>query len=73
MANKIRVGSWVFRINPDDPRTLQRATIGSNSWSRVTEFNGYEILDLLQQGEDLYVVTERYDYIRRKSGVIEKA
>lgn len=47
MAQAVKVGGFIYRINPADDRQLQRATMGSNSWSRVTEFNGHHILDLL--------------------------
>ena len=40
MAQAVKVGGFIYRINPADDRQLQRATMGSNSWSRVTEFKG---------------------------------
>ena len=47
MVKAVKIGGFIYRINPADDRQLQRATMGSNSWSRVTEFNGHHILDLL--------------------------
>jgi hypothetical protein len=73
MANQVRIESFVYRINPDDDRQLQRRSIGGTSWSRVCEFNGYHILDLLApNGRDIEVYTDRYVYIREYSGGIRK-
>ena len=47
MANQVRVGTFIYRINPDNDKEMQRRSIGGNSWSRVAEFNGNHILDLL--------------------------
>ena len=46
MANTVRVGAFLYRINPSNDKEMQRCPIGGNSWSRVTEFNGNHILDL---------------------------
>ena len=40
MANYVRVGTFIYRINPDNDKQLQRCSYGSSSWSRVAEFNG---------------------------------
>ena len=40
MANTVRVGAFLYRINPSNDKEMQRCPIGGNSWSRVTEFNG---------------------------------
>ena len=47
MATQVKIGGFVYRINPDDDRELQRRTFNGNSWSFVNRFNGYHILDLL--------------------------
>jgi hypothetical protein len=74
MANQVRVGTFIYRINPDNDKELQRRSYGSESWSRVTEFNGNHILDLLlaSNGRDIEVYTDRYVYIREYSGGIRK-
>ena len=74
MANQVRIQSYIYRINPDDDRQLQRRGIGGENWSRVTEFNGYHILDLLvaPNGRDIEVYTDRYNYVREYSGVVRK-
>lgn len=53
---------------------LQRSSYGSSSWSRVAEFNGNHILDLLLagNGKDIEVYTDRYVYVREYSGNIRK-
>lgn len=52
----------MYRINPSNDKELQRCPIGANSWSRVCDFNGYHILDLLlsSNGKDIEVYTDRY-------------
>lgn len=72
MAQTVKSGGFLYRINPNDNRQLQRCSIGANSWSRVCEFNGYHILDLLlaPNGKDIEVYTDRYVYIRDYSGGI---
>lgn len=74
MANQVRIESFIYRINPDDDRQLQRRGIGGMGWSRVCEFNGYHILDLLPapNGRDIEVYTDRYIFIREHSGCIRK-
>lgn len=74
MANTVRVGSFLYRINPSNDKEMQRCPIGGNSWSRVTEFNGNHILDLLlaPNGKDIEVYTDRYVYIRDNSGGVRK-
>ncbi len=74
MASQVRVETFIYRINPKDDRELQRCSIGGSSWSRVTTFNGYHILDLLlsPNGRDIEVYTDRYVYIREYSGNVRK-
>ena len=74
MANQVRIESFIYRINPDDDRQLQRRSIGGTGWSRVTEFNGNHILDLLlaPNGRDIEVYTDRYVYLREFSGNVRK-
>lgn len=74
MASQVRVETFIYRINPKDDRELQRCSIGGSSWSRVTTFNGYHILNLLlsPNGRDIEVYTDRYVYIREYSGNVRK-
>ena len=74
MANQVRVEAFIYRINPDNDKELQRHSIGGSSWSRVTEFNGNHILDLLlaSNGKDIEVYTDRYVYLREYSGNVRK-
>ena len=32
MANQVRIETFIYRINPDDDRQLQRRSIGGTSW-----------------------------------------
>lgn len=74
MAQQVRVGTFLYRINPANDKELQRCSYGSSSWSRVAEFNGNHILDLLLagNGKDIEVYTDRYVYVREYSGNIRK-
>ncbi len=74
MANQVRVESFLYRINPDNDKELQRRSYGGSSWSRVAEFNGNHIIDLLlaPNGRDIEVYTDRYVYVREYSGGIRK-
>ena len=74
MANTVRVGAFLYRINPSNDKEMQRCPMGGSSWSRVTEFNGNHILDLLlaPNGKDIEVYTDRYVYIHDHSGGIRK-
>ena len=74
MANQVRMESFIYRINPDNDKELQRRSFNSNSWSRVAEFNGNHIIDLLlaPNGRDIEVYTDRYVYLREYSGGIRK-
>ena len=60
MANQVRVGTFIYRINPNNDKEMQRCQYGSNCWSRVAEFNGNHILDLLlaPNGKDIEVYTD---------------
>jgi len=74
MANQVRVGTFIYRINPNNDKEMQRCQYGSNCWSRIAEFNGNHILDLLlaPNGKDIEVYTDRYVYLREYSGNIRK-
>ncbi len=74
MANQVRVESFLYRINPDNDKELQRRSYGGSSWRRVAEFNGNHIIDLLlaPNGRDIEVYTDRYVYVREYSGGIRK-
>ena len=74
MANQVRVVTFIYRINPNNDKEMQRCQYGSSSWSRVAEFNGNHILDLLlaPNGKDIEVYTDRYVYLREYSGNIRK-
>ena len=47
MATTVKEGNFIYRINPDKPTELQRATMGSNSWSFVCGCNVAEIFDII--------------------------
>ena len=54
MANQVRVGTFIYRINPDNDKQMQRCQYGCNCWSRVAEFNGnYSFLQSLFNTSDL--------------------
>lgn len=74
MAQQVRVDSFIYRINPKNNKELQRTSYGSSNWSKVSEFNGYEILDLLlcENKKDIEIYTDRYIYIRENNGNIKK-
>ena len=74
MANQVRIATFIYRINPDNDKQLQRCSYGSSGWSRVAEFNSHHILDLLlsANGKDIEVYTDRYVYVREYSGNIRK-
>lgn len=72
MAQAVKVGGFIYRINPNDNREMQRCSIGASSWSRIAYFDGYHILDLLidSNGKDILVYTDRYLYVREYNGNI---
>lgn len=75
MAQIVKSGGFLYRINPNNDKELQRCSIGAtNGWSRVCDFNGNHILDLLlaSNGKDIEVYTDRYVYVREYSGGIRK-
>ena len=75
MAQTVKSDGFLYRINPNNDKEMQRCSIGAtNGWSRVTEFGGNHILDLLpaSNGKDIEVYTDRYVYIREFSGVVRK-
>lgn len=70
MAKEVKAGSWLFRIS-NEQKELQRATVGSSSYSRVWAApNGERILDLAAKGEDVEISTDRRTYVRAKSGIV---
>lgn len=71
MNSTVKAGGYMFRINPSNPKELQRSTNGS-SWSFVTSFGGGKILDLDTDGDDVVAITDKGRYIRKKSGTVEK-
>ena len=73
MASECKAGSWMFRINPSDSKQLQRATVGSSSYSHLWSApNGERILDISARGEDVEICTDRHTYIRTKSGNVKQ-
>jgi hypothetical protein len=60
MANQVRVGTFIYRINPDNDKQMQRRSFVGSSWSRVAEFNSYDILDVLlaSNRKDIEVYTD---------------
>lgn len=70
MARECKAGSWLFRINPNNDKELQRGLSGSYShlW---TAPNGERILDINAKGEDVNIQTDRHNYVRLKSGVVK--
>ena len=71
MGNACKAGAWLFRINPKNDRELQKASIGSSSYSFLWSApNGEHILDISPKGEDVLIQTDRHNYIRQKSGGI---
>ena len=70
MAKEVKAGSWMFRIS-DNQKELQRASLGSSSYSHLWSApNGERILDLSASGEDVVISTDRHTYVRSKSGNI---
>lgn len=72
MATTVKEGNFIYRINPTKPTELQRATIGSNSWSFVVGCNGAQIFDITTRGSDIIMSTSTGIYIRSHSGIITK-
>ena len=75
MAQTVKSGGFLYRINPNNDKEMQRCSIGAtNGWGRVCEFDGHHILDLLlaSNGKDIEVYTDRYVYIRDFSGNIRR-
>lgn len=69
MARECKAGSWLFRINPKNEKELQRAPVGSTSYSQVWSApNGERILDINAKGDEVLIQTDRHNYIRSKSG-----
>lgn len=74
MAQQVKVGTFIYRINPQNDKELQRRSYNGCDWSKVSEFNGNHILDLLlaNNGKDIEVYTDLYVYVREYSGIIRK-
>ena len=71
MAQSCKVGTYIFRINPSDDRQLQVRSIGGSSFAHYwTAPNGYHILDLMPRGDEMVIYTDRYNYVRKRSGSI---
>lgn len=70
MANTVKVESWVFRINPNNAKELQRGS-GQNFSHCCSVPNG-EIYDLSVSGRDIILETSVGRYRRKWSGTIEK-
>ena len=71
MAQSCKVGTYIFRINPSDDRQLQVRSIGGSSFAYYwTAPNGYHILDLMPRGDEMIIYTDRYNYVRKRSGSI---
>lgn len=71
MAQSCKVGTYIFRINPSDNRQLQVCSIGGSSFAYYwTAPNGYHILDLMPRGDEMGIYTDRYNYVRKRSGSI---
>jgi len=72
MARECKAGSWLFRINPSNDKELQKASIGSSSYSHLWSApNGERILDINAKGEDVEISTDRRTYLRTKSGNVK--
>ena len=68
MAKEVKAGNWLFRIS-DNQRDLQRASLGSSSYSQVWSApNGERILDINAKGDEVLIQTDRHNYVRSKSG-----
>ena len=71
MVQSCKVGTYIFRINPSDDRQLQVRSIGGSSFAYYwTAPNGYHILDLMPRGDEMVIYTDRYNYVRKRSGSI---
>jgi len=72
MARECKAGNWLFRINPSNDKELQKASMGSSSYSHLWSApNGERILDINAKGEDVEISTDRHSYLRTKSGNIK--
>ncbi|MBQ7526857.1 MAG: hypothetical protein IJT11_03930 [Bacteroidaceae bacterium] len=71
MARECKAGSWLFRINPNNEKELQIGLTGSTSYSHLWSApNGERILDIIANGDEVAISTDRHYYVRRKSGSI---
>jgi len=71
MAQSCKIGAYIYRINPSDNRQLQVCSIGSSRFTNYwTAPNGYHILDLMPRGDEMVIYTDRYNYVRKRSGGI---
>ena len=72
MARECKAGNWLFRINPNNEKELQRASLGSTSYSQVwTAPNGERILDINAKGDEVDIQTDRHNYVHLKSGGVK--
>ena len=70
MARVCKVGSWLYRINPNNDRELQRRSTGSARYSFLWKApNNESILDIMANEPDLLIYTDKHVYVRQKSGV----
>jgi len=65
-------GSWLFRINPNNDKELQIRSTGSSTYNHLWSApNGERILDIMANGKDVVISTDKRTYIRRSSGIID--
>ena len=73
MARECKAGSWLFRINPSNDKELQYHGMGSSNYYHLwTAPNGERILDINAMGEYVVIRTDRYTYVRKTSGNINR-
>ncbi len=71
MAQAVKAGAYLYRINPSNDRELHRASMGSSSFSHIWSApNGERILDIIAKGDEVFISTTRHTYVRSKSGGI---
>ncbi len=71
MAQVVKAGEYLYRINPSNDRELQRVSMGSSSYNLIWSApNGEHILDIIAKGDEVFISTTRHTYVRSKSGGI---
>lgn len=71
MAQTVKTGSYLYRINPSNDRELQRSSMGFSSYSHIWSApNGERILDIIAKGDEVFISTTRHTYVRSRSGGI---